>query len=244
MKTLLYDLEVFPNRGFAYGRWKTNLLTIEEYGRIFSFSYKWLRDKKTHHVSIQNTSYSDMIQKLHDLMDEADIVIAHNAYSFDNKVSNAAFIAEGLAPPEPFKVVDTLRVARQQFRYPGGNSLDEVGRYLGLGTKEAIGIGQLWYACYNGDKKAFRLLKKYNNQDVILMEKVYLRMLPYIRNHPNIGDLYQRHGICPKCGSDHLQSRGFNKRANGQTRRYQCMTCGGWCNESTLKGNGRVVNAQ
>jgi hypothetical protein len=37
----------------------------------------------------------------------------------------------------------------------------------------------------NKDKQAWDMMKKYNIQDVVLLEKVYEKMLSWIRNHPN-----------------------------------------------------------
>ncbi len=215
-----------------------------------SISWKWLGEETVHHASLANiprkrgTSSNKALTKLiHQLFDDADIVIAHNAYKFDNPVSNAAFIRHGLTPPSPYKTVDTLRIARSQFKFPGGNSLNELGAYLGVGVKSDITVRDLWFDCLQGDPKAWKLLEDYNNQDIVVLEGVYQKLLPYIKNHPNLGDLLQRDGVCPKCGSIHLQRRGFNTRRNGKVQRYQCNDCGGWTNESKLNTRGRLVNA-
>ena len=71
----------------------------------------------------------------------------------------------------------------------------------------------------------------YNIQDVILLEKVYLEMLPYMKTHPNTA-LWGNITGCPNCGSDNTQKRGFI-RSKGITglilkQRYQCQDCGAW----------------
>lgn len=249
-RVLLFDIESSPNLGYAYGKWQTNLIKIMQYSHIMSFSWKWLGDKKVQHKSVVDIVYPDgqtageaLIRKLHDLFEEADVVIAHNAYGFDIKVANAAFMQYNLAPPSPYKVVDTLRVARSQFKFPGGNSLNELGKFMGVGTKSETGVGDLWFKCLQGDLASWRKLKVYNDQDVVVLEGIYNKMLPYIKNHPNVGDILQRDGVCPKCGSASLQRRGFNNRRNGKTQRYQCNECHGWCNEANLRRKGRTVNA-
>lgn len=253
VKTLIVDLEVSPNLGYAYGVWDTRILKIEEYASLMSFSYKWKGQKKIHHVSAVNiTTKNDetrsyvLAKKLWELFDEADIVMAHNLYGFDEKVANAEFLRHGLGVPSPYKKIDTLRIARRHFKFPGGNSLDALGKYFGIGSKSAIGIGSLWYDCLKGDKKAWRLLEKYNNQDIVLLEEVYNKMLPFISNHPNIGDIEQVDGICPKCGSDKVVPYGSSPRRNGRVKAYRCEDCGGRCNENTIKPKdkpGRLVNA-
>jgi RNase P subunit RPR2 len=80
-----------------------------------------------------------------------------------------------------------------------------------------------------GDEKAWRMMKKYNCQDVKLLEKVYLKLLPWIHNHPNM-NLFNRadRPVCTNCGSHHLQSRGYSRTKTQVYRRWQCTDCGKW----------------
>lgn len=249
-KILLYDLESSPNLGYAYGKWDTNLIKIKEYSSVMSISWQWVGEDTIHHASLANiprkrgtSSNKALAMLIHSLFDEADVTVAHNNYGFDKKVANAFFVRNNLLPPSPYKLVDTLRVARSEFKFPGGNSLDELGKYLGVGVKSSIGVRDLWYDCLRGDPKAWKLLEEYNNQDVVVLEGVYKTLLPWIKGHPNLGDILQRDGVCPKCESVKLQRRGFNTRRNGKVQRYQCQDCGGWTNESKLNTRGRLVNA-
>jgi DNA polymerase elongation subunit (family B) len=248
-RILIYDLEVSPTLGWVYGQWQTNVLRVEKYPAIMSISWRWYGEKTTQHASLANiprkrgTSSNEALVKLiHGLFDEADILIAHNANRFDNKVATGAFVKYSLAPPSPYKTVDTLQVARSTAKF-GSNSLDNLGKELGLGRKSTITHASLWYDCLQGDAKAWKLMEEYNNQDVDLLYAIYEKLLPYIKNHPNLGDLSEANGVCPKCESRDLQRRGFNQRRAGKVQRYQCNNCGGWCNESNLKKEGRVVNA-
>lgn len=255
-KILLYDLETSPNLQYAYGTYKPYTLRVKEYGSIMSISWCWYGETDengepvVHHENLTTIPYKQgssankaLVKHLHSLLDAADIVIAHNAYGFDNKVAAALMARHGLTPPSPFKTVDTLRAARQNFRFPGGNRLNDLGLYFGFGEKSQMKVGDLWFDCLKGDKKAWKLLQEYNDQDVVLLYRVYEKLRPWIRNHPNLGDLSERDGVCPKCESRHLQKRGYNHRRNGKVQRYQCMDCGGWTNEAKLNTKGRLVNA-
>lgn len=72
-------------------------------------------------------------------------------------------------------------------------------------------------------------MRKYNIQDVLTLEQVYLRMRPFILNHPNIGIFTQDEvHVCPACGSVHLHKRGTYKTNVGEYQRYRCMDCGKW----------------
>lgn len=249
-KLLEIDLESTPNLGYGYGKWDVNLIKIMQYSSIMSFSWRWFGEEEIHHLSLASvprkkgtSANKALVMVLRDLFDEAKEVMAFNGYKFDIPVARAAFTFHRLAPPSPFKIIDPLRMARSHFKYPGGNSLDEVARYLGVGAKAETGYGELWFKCLEGDKEAWRLLEIYNNQDITVMEDVYMVMRPHITNHPNLGDIYGIDGVCPKCLSPNLEKRGFNLRRSGKVQRYQCKDCGGWCSEASIKKQGRTVNA-
>ncbi|HEX7129113.1 MAG TPA: hypothetical protein VF217_03475, partial [Rhodanobacteraceae bacterium] len=122
--------------------------------------------------------------------------------------------------------VDLLKTARSRFRL-ASNKLDFVAQQLGLGKKVEHKGHELWLGCMNGDAESWRVMERYNKQDVILLERVYDRLLPWIKGHPNhsthSGDL-----VCPYCGGTHYQRRGEAVTAAGRYWRYQCKDCGGW----------------
>jgi hypothetical protein len=93
-----------------------------------------------------------------------------------------------------------------------------------------------------GEKEAWDLMTEYCKQDVLLLEKVYLKLRPYINNHPNLSALTDSN-CCPKCGSINIQYRGYAITAAGRYRRFQCKDCGGWGKESKMiKGNKTLRN--
>lgn len=249
-KMLFFDLETTPNLGFAYGVWGTRLIKIEQYSGIMSISYSW-NGGKIEHVNPTNlvrkndeTVSAAMARFIWNLFDEADVVVAHNAYKFDVKVVNSEFIRNGLTPPSPYKIVDTLRMARKIGKFPGGNGLNALAAYLGLGLKAEITFADLWYRCLQNDPKAWKLLKKYNDQDVRLLIDVYERLKAWDTSHPNMGDLMQADGVCPTCGSSQVFQYGSAPRRNGRVRAFRCHDCGRRCNENTVKKiGGRLVNA-
>jgi DNA-directed RNA polymerase subunit RPC12/RpoP len=140
-------------------------------------------------------------------------------------VLNKEFLLQHLAPPAPYKQIDLLRVVRKEFRFPS-NKLDYIAQRLGLGKKTAHEGYQLWVKCMNKDPVAWKVMEKYNKQDVVLLEKVYDRLLPWIKSHPN-HNLYGGDG-CPNCGSHRLQKRGFSYTTTGTFQRFQCTNCGSW----------------
>ena len=229
-KIILYDLETSRTRVEGYGnRWDFKVVKFIKQSELMCYSYKELGESKVHFVSRYDfKTYHEFVKSLRDLLHSADITIAHNGGSFDDKMANRFFVTEGILPPKPRKTVDTKREAKRWFRFDS-NSLDDLGQFLGLGRKQTIGYADLEddFMSGNPSRKTVKLMKDYNDQDVNLLEAIYLRMLPFMASHPNLGDIHQSDGICPKCGSDNLHKRGFNKKRSGQTQRYQCQNCVG-----------------
>lgn len=244
-KIILYDLEVSRSLVEGYGnRWDFRVIKFIRPQELMCYSWKELGEKHVHFVSRHDfKTYHEFVKSLQELLDGADITIAHNGGSFDDKMANRFFVIEGLTPPSPRKTIDTKREAKRWFRFES-NSLDDLGQFLGLGRKETVGYADLEddFISKHPSRKTINLMRKYNDQDVKLLEKVYYRLLPFMATHPNVGDIRQVDGICPKCGSNNLHKRGFNHRRNGSTQRYQCQSCYGWCSEASVKRQGRVVN--
>lgn len=235
-KILLYDIETAPNLGYIWGKYEQNVLEFEREWYMLTFAYKWLGEKSVSAYSLpdfpryardpEDDKY--LVTELWKLMDAADIVIGHNSDSFDNKKTYARFIAHGMNPPAPFKTVDTKKAAKRYFNF-NSNKLDDLGNYFGLGRKIQTGGFDLWKRCMEGDASAWKKMVNYNKQDVALLEKVYLKLLPWIGNHVNVNVYSEETHACPKCGSDKMQRRGFNYTKTGRRQQYQCQACKGWC---------------
>lgn len=243
-KILVYDIETSPHLIEAWGTYQTDALKVVRESYILCFAYKWLGQKKTHVVALPDfktykkdpENDGELVKALHSLFDEADIVIAHNGDKFDQKKSNRRFLMHGLTPPSPFRTVDTLKVARSQFASPS-NRLDDLGAHLGLGRKVQHTGKNLWFDCMAGDEKAWDLMKKYNKQDVDLLEAVYNVLVPWAKNHPNV-TVYTGEEACPKCSSFNVIKRGIRHTNASSYQRYYCNDCGGWFHEgSAVKGS-------
>ena len=120
-------------------------------------------------------------------MDEADIVIGHNGDRFDLRKLRWRFISQDMAPPSPFRVLDTLKIARREFFAPSYKQ-DFLTKYFDLENKLSTDF-QLWVDCEAGNKNRLEEMVEYNRHDVMGLEELYLKIRPYIRNHPNLGVL-------------------------------------------------------
>lgn len=245
MKTLLLDIETAPNLVHVWGLYDQNvgINQIQASGYVLCWAAKWHKSKDVMFDSVKQSTPKRMLKRIHALIDEADVVVHYNGTKFDVPTLNKEFIVHGMTPPSPYKQVDLLRTARGQFRFPS-NKLDYIGQALGLGAKLKHTGHELWTKCMAKDPAAWEEMEAYNRQDVVLLEMVYDRLTPWIRNHPNHG-VYDEPGIpvCPNCGGHHLQRRGFARTVANKYARYQCTACGTWTREpiSELKKEDRSI---
>lgn len=243
-KVLIWDVETSPVLIEAWQTWEAHALEIKREQYLLSFAYKWLGEDETHVVALPDfrKAYAanpeddtELVKALHAVLSEADITVAHNGDKFDKKKANARFLKAGLPPTRPSTSVDTLKVARKHFSL-SSNRLDALGEYLGVGRKEETGGYSLWQAVMKGDKAAWRRMKRYNKQDVALLEQVYLKLRPWIDTHPNVAFVDDKFGFndadifysCPACGSENVHREGARRTRTMLHRRVRCVDCGSW----------------
>lgn len=228
MKILLLDIETAPNLAYVWGLFKetVNIERIVASGHVLCWAAKWYGDDKVHFASIQRRDPANMLSGIHRLLTKADAVVHYNGKSFDIPTLNKEFVSHGLKPPAPYKQIDLLQVARAEFRFPS-NKLDYVAKALGLGEKVRHPGFEMWVKCMAKDAGAWRQMEDYNRHDVVLLERLYNKLKPWIRTHPNHG-AYEGCSCCPKCGSEKFQQRGYAVTAQYSYKRYQCCACGGW----------------
>jgi hypothetical protein len=256
-KVLILDIETAPILGNVWSIWQQNvgLNQIERDWYILSFGAKWLgQDKVIYYDQSRAAEIEDdtvLLGKLWKLLDEADIMVAHNGKQFDAKKINARFILAGMSPPSPYKVVDTLLIAKAQFKFTS-NKLEYLAdklntKYKKLSHAKYPGFS-LWKGVMAGDKAAWAEMRTYNEHDVLSLEELYLILRPWDRKHPNVDVYDDTHEgtACPVCGSHHLQKRGWHTTNVGKYQRYACNGCGAWSHARTpvnTKGKRRGLLA-
>lgn len=234
-KILLFDIETTPNIGYTWGMYEQNVIEFLQQSYLLSFAYKWAGDKTVKAYGLHNftnfkkdkTNDLELVKKLWQLFDEADIIIAHYGDGFDIKMSNAFFAKHGLPPPSPYKTIDTKKEAKKYFKF-NSNKLDHLGEYLGLGRKITTGGFSLWKKCMAGDLQAWSKMIKYNKQDVVLLEEVYNKLKPWMKTHPDVSGVHADLEQCKHCGSFNTQRRGFSVSRSGKRQRIQCQDCSAW----------------
>lgn len=227
-RILLLDIETSPNLAHVWGIWQQNvgLNQLLESSTTLCFAAKWLGEDEIIFSSINKNPQKKMLTKIHALIDSADAVIHYNGTKFDMPTLNKEFLLAGFTPPSPVKQIDLLQVAKRQFRFVS-NKLDYVSQILGLGKKTSHMGHELWIRCMNKDQDAWALMEEYNKNDVILLERVYEKMKPWIKHHLNLS-IFSSEVVCPNCGKAHYQKRGFSYTSTSIYQRYQCKDCGNW----------------
>lgn len=231
-RILILDIETSPMIAYVWSRWKQNIYldqTIAEWFMI-CWAGKWLGEDEV----ISGVLTPEEILKEDDgrisrdlwkLLDEADIVIAHNGKKFDIPKINARFILNGCPPPSFYKQIDTKEVACRKFGF-SSNKLDALAGYFGIRHKDDTNF-DLWKKCLAGDQEALDYMLKYNIGDILILEKVYLKLRPWITSHPNLS-IYGDSGEmkCIACGSEELVEDKFYYSNRNKFRTFRCSCCG------------------
>ena len=255
MKILALDIETSPNVVYTWGLWNQNigLNQIIQPVRVLCLGAKWLdlegpRKKDTIFLSEWTEGRAAMIEGAHHLLDRADVVVHWNGTSFDIPHLQREFQLEGHGPTSPFVELDLIKTVRRKFRFQS-NKLEHVSQQLlGEGKVKHEGM-DLWRSIIEDDvdpvvkAAAQRRMKKYNVQDVELLDRLYHELRPWIPNHPNVatawntGDL----DICPRCGSAKtLQKRGVRYTQSGAFQNYRCSACRGYSkSRKVIEGHER-----
>ena len=209
------DVLEWPRTICAAWRW---------YGtRRVEFAAEWLSDRKT------------FLGQCWDLFDEAEIVVGHNMAGFDAKKLSGEWWADlGLTPPSPYKVVDTLKVARSRFSLES-NTLQALLTRRGLAGKTDKYSIEMARAAVAGDRKAQRQIRAYNAGDIHASELLYDDVRGWIPGHPHIGLYSGEEESCPNCGSLDLEPHGWAHTAVTAYAGYRCSNCGAPCRRTHIK---------
>lgn len=234
-KVLILDIETAPIRAYVWGIWNQNvsLNQIQSDWFCLTWAAKWLFEDKVYSgkltpKEVLKQDDKRIIKGVWELLNEADIVIAHNGDKFDLPKLNARFIINDLHPPLPYQSIDTLKHIRRQFGFTS-NKLDYVNKLLNLERKTDTGGFELWERCMLGEQAALDEMEGYNINDVRILEETYLHIRPWIKPHPNMGlfILDENQHRCPSCGSVDLVEvgKGYYTTVNIYAS-LRCNNCG------------------
>lgn len=231
-KVLVFDIETLPIHLRAwdlYPHYYSPDNIIKDFC-ILSWSAKWLFDDKVFEAVLtpkEALARNDerIVLEMWKLLNEADIVIGHNAKKFDVRKLNARFLYYRMSPPSPYQVIDTWVAAKKNL-YLTSNKLDWITRYIDVGTKEHTDF-QLWIDCDEGNQEALKTMIHYNKNDVLILEEMYVILRPWIPQHPNM-NVYTTtdEAGCPTCGSLDILPSGVYATPANLYRAFTCPICG------------------
>lgn len=232
-KVLLFDIETAPLIAYLWNRFQKYVpdKQVVEDWYVINWAAKWLFEDEiiTGVVTPEESKNRDdkrIVKKLWDLLNEADIVISHNGDKFDIKMMNGRFFKQGLNLPMPYKSIDTFKAARKRLKLES-LGLGKIAKDLGVKQKSDTTFND-WIQCMNGDPKALKKMDEYCQQDVRVLEDVYLKLRPFIQPHPNLGLFIENSDtqMCPACASTHLKKEGVYQTTVNLYDAYRCQDCG------------------
>lgn len=232
-KILLLDIETLPMEYYVWNP-DTNYLQPEMQIKDWSISCwasKWLFEPEIMGKAVSpkeaiERKEGSILEEIWKLVNEADIVVTQNGTRFDMPKLSTKWLLYGYKPPSQYLNVDTLRVATQKFSFTY-NRLDELGKKFGIGEKTKMNLPD-FKACAEGNKEALAKMLVYCKRDVApLLEDVYLYMLPWIENHPNMNIFTDHDGdVCRNCGSQDVLWNTRYATPQGLWNGWRCNLCG------------------
>lgn|GEM_PF-574741 len=224
------DIETLPIVSYNWGIWDQNigLDQIISDGCLLGWAGKFLNEPEMYSdiLTSKEAKSRDTLRitkSIWEFLSKADVVIGHNYSQFDVKYINTEFLRHGL-PPLKYTIVDTLLVAKQNFRF-SSNKMKFLNDQLGIRNKIDNSGFLLWKGCDQGDEESLKTMLEYNIGDIGATEELFYKVRPYVRNF-NVA-LYNTLETeqCPVCGSTNLVKEGHYYTQAGMWDSIRCQDC-------------------
>lgn len=262
VKVLFYDIEVSPNLGAFYGAYKINPIKITREQELLSFAYKVITVDGDHTIldgdndevkciTLADTNFDqkELVSRLWNLFNECHIICGFNNIGFDDKYMDRYFIKHNFKVPTPIQQIDVF-VEWKKIGKLSKNGLDYLNKYYNDEGKTDQTYADLWERCWlDKDEEAYKLLKEYNIQDVVLTYDLFKKIFPYMKNTTNLSLLMNHPLACPKCGAiNNFDEAGHHYTKVGRYHQYRCNNCYSYVHgryqDSTLKIDDKYVDVR
>lgn len=231
IKRLFVDIETSPNLGFFWDAGFKKTIGYENIVKeraIICIGYKWEHDDDVQHLNWDSKQDDKkLLETFVKVLDEADEIVAHNGDRFDLPWIRTRCLKYNIPMQSSYKTIDTIKLSKNKFRF-NSNRLDYIAKFLGVGEKIHTEY-QLWIdTVLHKSKQALDEMITYCKNDVLILEKVYHKLAPYVEPSTHIGVLNGNgKASCPSCGCQNSRSRGRFVSAVGYVKQIrQCKDCG------------------
>jgi len=228
-RILILDIETAPNMAAVWQQ-KTGFVSWKNFvedQRVLCFAAKWVGESKVLFASEHHDGRQTMLEKAHDLVTAADILVGYNSKKFDWRHLKTEWLLEGFDPPLPVQHSDLYVTAKREFNL-ASYSLDHLAARLGLGRKKHHPGIDMWFGCMAGDDASWRNMRRYNVGDVRLTEDVWTHLSAWDSDRPHVTKSASAEvPTCNKCGSTDLARAGTYTAKVLTYQMYRCNVCQG-----------------
>jgi hypothetical protein len=241
-RILFLDIETAPIEARVWSRFDVtvglNQITRDWF--IMSYAAKFRGEETIHYLDQRYSEpmedESQLLEGIHYLMSQADIIVAHNGNKFDFKRLNTRFAKFKMPPVGIKRYMDTMVMAKRVFSLTS-NALDFIAGFFGIEGKfkSRKFVGQeLWNACLAKTIEAWNEMELYNKQDVVVLEAVFEKLLPYDRTL-NLTP-YLEENTCT-CGSNDFKRHDYFVSQTSKILIFKCVSC-----QKEYKGRENVLD--
>jgi DNA polymerase elongation subunit (family B) len=222
-KVLIYDIETSYNivKSWRVGyNLNINPSDILHERSIICVSYKWLGEEEVYNIEWDsNQCDKSLLETMIPVLNEADMIVAHNGDRYDLKFIKTRALKHGLPMLVDYPQFDTLKVAKKKFMF-NSNKLDYITEFLGFGNKIKTSM-KLWDdIILKRCPEAMEKMVEYCDMDVILLEKVYNKLVSWENPRLHAGVLSGLHKqTSPISGGTNLRLVKTVSTAGGTKKR-------------------------
>lgn len=245
-KVLVLDIETSPLLVYVW-ELKDQYVGVNQIHTdwyIMAWAAKWLDEPKSLVSYDMRTKKPgddiSILRPLWRMLNEADIIITQNGKEFDSKKINARFMLHGLPPPKPYVHHDTYQIVKKVAAFTS-NSLEYLtGKFCSKHKKTSHNAYKglsLWVECLKGNLDAWNEMKKYNIEDVLSTEELYLKIRAWAPDSlPKVFTLTDTSQECGTCGYTGKMREGRPRHTKSfQYQQHSCPKCGSWQKGQRLK---------
>lgn len=236
---LVFDIETAPIEAYVWGTHNQNIGVdmIKQDFTILSFAAKFVGKKGIIYLDNRGKrdfrDDKDLVKKILDVLDKADILVSQNGINFDlKKIHSRAWFNNISRVTPKQKHVDLLLEGRKVFGHTS-HKLAWISKALTPANQKSVHAAypgfELWKEVMRGNTKAWNEMRAYNKQDVLSTEAVFNDYMTWF-DHIDLRPFYKPKNLiereCRNCGSLFTERWGTQRTSAGLFQKYRCKDCG------------------